>query len=1104
MKNENIFEALSVFLEAMRPYAVSLITRYFPGEPWEGVFYQRLTPAYQKTWNEGQRKGTAPELRIDYNNLTFLPNKFRDELAQDMGGDKSKTYSLETCLSEIKMVRNKCQHFSPISEDEVERTFSNMKQVANLLDMPELRQEVERLRSKQTFTPAAVAPSIPVTTVTSSPANIHILDDGSPLRPWFQNCIPHYDIRSGKLDESIFAANLNDVVMGMAPEVYCDPVFFFKKTYVTAGLRDIAKRVVSALNGEETENRVISLQTGFGGGKTHTLISLYHIIKSGAQLLQMESCANILPADTQPQFENAKVAVFTNDTNDISQGRTTDEGITIHTLWGELAYQLGGVAGYERIRQNDEERIAPTATIFKPILQEAKISLILIDELADYCVKAASKKAKVGYLYDQTISFVQALTQAVSSVPRCVLIATLPASKSEMANSELGQKVLDALQDRIVRIGAGVKPVDDEEVYEVIRRRLFEQIVDEQVVDLVAKRYKDMYHNRRTDLPERCDKQEYANKIKKAYPFHPELIDMFRNRWGSDSKFQRTRGVLRLLASIVQDLWKRRDSLTGPQTLIHTSDVYLENLNSLTGTITNLMGSNWDSVMTADVYGTSSNARIVDEQDPQSNLGQYHLTQGIATTLLMASVGVKQKGLSIKELKLCLLRPKAFNHNDVDGALNKLEQRAHYLHSSKVGEASFWFESKANVNILLQQAQAEIKDAEVEAEILKRLRISVNYMQGKGMNVLVAPTGDVPEQKSLTLVIMSPSYAQPTGGTSASLERAIKEIATKKGNSDRIYRNTIFYLVCSEAGRATLNAQLCDLLACNKILEEYAGRLENDQKQDIQSRKKDYEHQVEAAMIKAYNIAVKCSVKNGMEYYELKAYAMDFSTQVCQNLLDELVEEEWIIKSIGRGLLSRINMLPEVDRPVSVKSLYEAFLRFDDKPMIIGKEAIITTVNRQCQNGLFNVGVGIEGKYTKIYHDEEVPFLVEQNWDELWLLDPSVLPPSTETEDAGSSSTSTGSSTSDNGSGAEEEPSQDTGSEVKTYRKVVISGSVPIENWTHLFTSFVGTLRKNNLKIDVKFTAKSTELNPLTENSATFKSIKESANQLGLDFEVEE
>lgn len=1125
MKNENIYEALSVFLEAMRPYAISLISRYFPGEPWEGVFYQRLTPAYQKTWNDGQRQGTEPKLRLDYNNLTFLPNKFRDELAQDLGGDKSKTYSLENCLSEIKMVRNKCQHFTPISEDEIERTFSNMKQVANLLDMPELRQEVERLRSKQTYTPAAVAPSIPVTTVTSSPVNI-FLDDGRPLPPWFQNCIPHYDIRSGKLDESIFAANLNDVVMGMAPEVYCDPVFFFKKTYVTAGLRDIAKRVVSALNGEETENRVISLQTGFGGGKTHTLISLYHIIKSGALLLQMESCANLLPADTQPQFENAKVAVFTNDTNDIVQGRTTVEGITIRTLWGEIAYQLDGVVGYERVRGNDEARIAPTATILKTILQEAKTSLILIDELADYCIKAASMKTKEGNLYDQTVSFVQALTQAVSSVPRCVLIATLPASKSEMANSELGQKVLDALQDRIVRIGAGVKPVDDEEVYEVIRRRLFEQINDEHIVDKVAKRYKDMYHNRRTDLPERCDKLEYANKIKKAYPFHPELIDMFRNRWGSDSKFQRTRGVLRLLASIVQDLWKRRDSLTGPQTLIHTSDVYLENLNSLTGTITNLMGSNWDSVMTADVYGTSSNARIVDEMDPQSNLCQYHLTQGIATTLLMASVGVKQKGLSIKELKLCLLRPKAFNHNDVDGALNKLEQRAHYLHSSKVGETSFWFESKANVNILLQQAKAEIKDADVEAEILKRLRISANYVHGKGLNILIAPTGDVPEQKSLTLVVMSPAYAKPTGGTSTSLEQTICRIATKKGNSDRIYRNTILYLVCSEAGRAALNAQLSDLLACNKILEEYAGRLENDQKQDIQSRKKEYERQVEAALIKAYNIVAKSSVKEGIEYYELKSYAMDFSSQIRQNMMSELEQEEWILNSIGRAKLSRSNLLPEVDSPINVHTLYETFLRFDDKPMIVGKEAIRATVNKYCREGLFNVGVGVDGKYSKIYHEEEISFFDEQNWEDLWLLDPSVLPQqqagtatssvsggatafggatasSSSAASTGAESTSSWGASSNNVTGNSTSDAAN-GNEVKLYHKVTISGSVPMENWVQLFPSFITTLKKNDLQIDIKFTAKSTEQNPLTENSPTFKSIKESASQLGLDFKVEQ
>ena len=114
---------------------------------------------------------------------------------------------------------------------------------------------------------------------------------------------------------------------------------------------------------------------------------------------------------------------------------------------------------------------------------------------------------------------------------------------------------------------------------------------------------------------------------------------MFRLRWGSDSRFQRTRGVLRLLASIVQDQWKNRKNATGSQALIHTTDVNLEHLGSLTGTITTLMGSQWETVMLADVYGASSNARKIDSQDPESNIGHYHLAQGIATTLLMASVG---------------------------------------------------------------------------------------------------------------------------------------------------------------------------------------------------------------------------------------------------------------------------------------------------------------------------------------------------------------------------------------------------------------------------------------------------------------------------------
>ena len=540
--------------------------------------------------------------------------------------------------------------------------------------------------------------------------------------------------------------------------------------------------------------------------------------------------------------------------------------------------------------------------------------------------------------------------------------------------------------------------------------------------------------------------------------------------------------------------------------MIHTSDVNLENLGSLTGTITNLMGSNWETVMLADVYGTSSNARKIDDADPTSNIGMYHMTQGIATTLLMASVGAKQnKGLDIKQLKLCVLRPKAFNHNDIDGALNKLEQVAHYLYSSKVGGATYWFESKANINILIAQAKAEVKKEDVEAEIVKKLKASANFIHE--LNVLVCPTGDVPEQKQLTLVILHPRLAMPTGGsTSYSLTQAVKEIATKRGNSDRVMRNTIFYLACSEAGRGALSDKLKDYLACNKIITEYSGRLERDQNTEVQNRKREYERGVDEALIRAYSIVIKYSARDGIDSYELKNYAADFSSQIRQNLMSEIIEEEWVIKSIGRNLLDRINMLPDVNRPIKVKELYETFLRFDDKPMITGPSAVAETVNRYCTNGVFNVAFGAPGRWSRITQNDTVPFL-DVTSEDYWLVDTSVVP---ETPGGNSGAgtgagagNGTGTGNTGTGTGTGEGGNQPT-QETKTYKKVTISGQVPLENYAQLFTSFVQTLRNNNLKVEIKFTAKNTSANPLTENSATVKSVKESASQLGLNFEVEE
>ena len=922
--------------------------------------------------------------------------------------------------------------------------------------------------------------------------------NGNGLPAWFNVVVPQSDIRDGVLDESIFAANIEEVASGTAPVVYQDIRYFFECTYVTEGIKELIRRVVQALNGQESQNRVISLQTGFGGGKTHSLISLYHVVKDSSTFKRLDTASSILEPQDMPQFDHARVAVFTQNTVSVVDGHKVYDDIITHTLWGELAWQLGGPEGYERVRNADIQMVAPTAQDIKPIIEGASPALILIDELADYCNRASGKVVGSGTLFTQTNSFIQTLTEVVASVPKTVLICTLPASAREVASSEIGQEILSALETRVVRVGSSVKPVDDEEIYEVVRRRLFDRITNYDVIEQVARKYKDMYHNRRDSLPAEADRVAYVERIKKSYPFHPELIDLFHIRWGSDSKFQRTRGVLRLLASIVKDLWSRKSSLAGTQALIQTSDVRLENLPTLQSQITSLMGSQWDSVMHADVFGTISNAYKLDEQNVGNHIGEYHLATAVTTTVLMASIGSSsQRGLTLKQLKLCLLKPDAFQHIDIDSTVNQLENVVHYMYKSSIGgEQSFWFQSKPNINILVNQAKGDVKEEEVNAEIMRMVKQSVaNLGQVK---VLVDPTGDVPEQKQLTFVVMHPKYTVAAGGdVSRSAQYAIKQMAQMKGSSQRVYRNTMLFLVCSEAGKAALSMKLREYLACDKIMTEYSSQLDQDQRKDIADRKRMSGDAAKEQLIHAYNTVVKCE-RDTLRTQEISTFATDFAAQITVKTLSELHENGVVLRKIGLNIINRNGLMPTIEKPVKVNELYEAFLRFDDKPMILNVDAVKDTVNRYCEEGMWNVGTGDPEHFSRIYHNETIPFLNPQE-DGYWLLDPSVMPKPAGGGD-GSAPTPRPEPTPTPGPGPEPTPTPAT----KTYKKITISGSVPIENYSQLFSSFVNTLKNNHLKIEVKFTASNNPANPLTDNSPIVKSVKESASQLGLEFEVEE
>jgi Protein of unknown function (DUF499) len=920
------------------------------------------------------------------------------------------------------------------------------------------------------------------------------------MQAWFKNVTPHKDIQDGHLDESIFAANLAEVAAGTGREIYNSPDMFFQKTFFTTGLKNIAKRVILGLNGgQDADNRVISLQTGFGGGKTHTLISLFHLAKWGKKAIKSEYTKELLATTGEPKFDTANIAVFTNTTNDPAQGRKVD-GLTIKTIWGEIAYQLGGKAAYEIIRVNDEKQIAPKG-LFKAVLDQCKPALILIDELADYCVSAAAVKVEASNLSDQTVSFIQELTEAVSGTDNCVLIATLPASAQEIASSPNSTQILTALENRITRVGANMKPVEDDEIFEVVRRRLFENLGDADEIEKVVSAYSIMYQSLLTEIPAYAIKSDYKERLKKSYPFHPELIDIFRLRWASNPFFQRTRGVLRILASIVSDLWKRQNSLTGSQFLIHTSDVILANIDALTSQITILNGSGWDSVINADVSGSASNAFRIDSDNKE--YGKDNIAQGIASTVLLATFGSKgqNKGVGIDELKLCMLKPESFNHNSINGAVSKLEEKAHYLYYSTSGQKRFWYDTTPNINILINQAKGDVKNPDIFAEIIKRVTEKSKSVQL--FNTIVNPSEDIPEQMKPTLVILSPKYLGNQNEINGITKPLIEKLATKKGNSERVYRNTMLFLICSEMGLGKLQEDVKNYLACNKINSEYNSQLNPEQKSDIRKRIEEAGKQSDLSLVSAYSLVVKHSAKNGLESLVIKQFKESLDTQINNNIINSLKEEEWLLDSVGLSTFKNNNLLPTIDSPIKSKDIYEAFLRFDDKPMITGKEAISRSLQKYCSNGEYCIATGDGTTFSRYYFQENVPFF-EVDDITYWLVDkslkpqpqvaqPSVAPPNTTDENPIAKNNEPAINT-DNGNSV---------NNIKVFKSISISGKVPLEQYTQLFNSFIMPLAQNNIEIEIKIKGKSTVSKPISETSQEYKIVKESAKQLGLNFDEE-
>ena len=925
------------------------------------------------------------------------------------------------------------------------------------------------------------------------------------LKPWYAVATPHKDIREGRLNEAVFAANIWAVVQEDAPDVYLDPEEFYRKTYMTSGLKTVLKRVAAGLQLEgESGDRIISLQTAFGGGKTHILVALWHLAKH-ADVLKRSPYGTELREVLGERFpeEPCNVAVFTNQTCDATQGRITPEGVHTRTLWGELAVQLGGKELYEKVRANDEARRVPQG-LFIEVLRAASPCLILLDELADYCVGAAAVPVGETTLADQTISFVQQLTEAVQQVPGAMVVATLPASRYEVTQSEKGQEIFTTLERRFQRLGADIKPVADDEIYDVVRARLFESITPPELPDYpqqVAKAYQEMYASHVGEVPTAATKRDYRERIARAYPFHPLLIDALYTRWGSHRDFQRTRGVLRLLASVVGDLWGRRNGNTQTQHLIQPSHLRWS-IDALQAQLTRLWGIAYQSVAAADVIGDRSNAGVFDLERGGDYLREG-IARGLAAAILLGSFGGQgeRAGFSTKELKLAGSRY-GVNWGYLDGAIMELENRCFYLHSALAGSLGkrYWFGTKPTLNKLVVQYRHQIANEDFAEEILEDLQEVKNRSADEATwRVLVNPGVDLPEQKSLALLILPPSLAwDDNGGDNTAVRERVLEISRRCGRGDRLYRNTLVFLAGTSRGLSRLRKAYRERAALEAVRADYWEQLDDEQKRDLKERLEKAAAATEEALGTAYTVALRVS-GSSVEACVLPDARRTFSQHLAY-LWHTLVEdEEWILRRVGLLTLEETGLVPK-EGGIRLKDAIEAFLRFTDKPMIASKQAVIDGLTQACADGIIGIGRGASlSTLQKRYCNERIA--LDPTEEGVWIIPPFTPEPAPEVVTSGE--IQSGSSP---GTEVAPGPARPGTTTKRTVKRIVIRGAVPIENYTELFRCFVSPAARMNLKnlhLGIDFEMEPAEDQSLDPEDATLKTMKEAARQLGLDFKVE-
>ena len=543
-----------------------------------GYIGQELNRVYhQDWWNEV---------------LYTLGDKARDLPDQGEYGDLIDSMDIATCLrlidwkwsdvfrtklsidyrtwsKELMGVRNDTAHIGQqdLEARYAERALDTMALLSEAFGDTEVTEEIRALyrtvRYGSADGSAAATNTAPVQGKKDAAGVLH-RNVGQNLPSWRTVMQPHPDVAEGRYRAAEFAADLAQVSRGEGAIEYRDPVEFFNRTYITEGMAGLLTESLQRISGKGGEP-VIQLKTAFGGGKTHSMLALYHIVRGGVTADRIPALKPIFERVGIDKPQKANVAVLVGTAMDPTRKKNPANlpGYTVNTIWGEMAYQLVTSAGrpdlYAIIRDSDRKGVSPGSENLKTLLNECGPCLILMDELVAYAKKIYGVDGLPAGSYDNFITFIQEITEAARASENSIVVASIPESDIEIGG-DAGKTALETIEHTFGRMESIWKPVAANEGFEVVRRRLFLECKDPAARDTVCTAFSNMYQENAADFPFDVKEVDYRNRMISCYPIHPEVFDRLYEDWATLERFQRTRGVLRLMAAVIHELWMANDA----------------------------------------------------------------------------------------------------------------------------------------------------------------------------------------------------------------------------------------------------------------------------------------------------------------------------------------------------------------------------------------------------------------------------------------------------------------------------------------------------------------------------------------------------------------